>query len=269
MDNEKGQDEMMAQDWRTDCSDWDVYVSTPFNREPTSTFRSWFDRFLPVNPDWTILEIGACPGNHLAAVCHSHKYKPVALDYHPSVHQLKSSFDEIGIPDLKTIHTDFFTWEPDERFDVVMSLGFIEHFEDGAGCLSRHWKLVKEGGYLFIGLPIIGPMQHLLRYLVLPPDQYERAMRIHNLRIMNMNFLRRTMNELGVSDLLCCHYVRKMQNWFEGTDDLRERNRWVFPLWNMAARIPEALGWSCHFFSPYGILVAQKMPPGSLPGNRT
>jgi len=44
-------------------------------------------------------------------------------------------------------------WERLPAYEVVYSLGVIEHFEDLTLILREHWRLVKPGGYLILGVP--------------------------------------------------------------------------------------------------------------------
>jgi SAM-dependent methyltransferase len=47
---------------------------------------------------------------------------------------------------------DFFRAEIG-KFDLVLSLGFIEHFDDVPAAFARHVSFVKQGGRLVIGMP--------------------------------------------------------------------------------------------------------------------
>ena len=39
------------------------------------------------------------------------------------------------------------------KFDIVYSLGFIEHFDEPVGVVVRHLDLLKPGGILLLGVP--------------------------------------------------------------------------------------------------------------------
>lgn len=245
---------------RTSQHDWDSYIVNQDTTSPESSFQPWFDQWLPKNNQWRVLEIGACPGVHLASLACSHGYHPVALDFHDGVYQLPERFAGYGIPDLQIIHEDFFSWVSDEQFDVVMSLGFVEHFDDPQECMQRHWELVAPGGYLFVGLPIMGPAQLALRRLVLKRDRLDWVLRTHNLKTMNMKKMRAMISPLNSGDeILMSDYIFEMQTWFGKSDpDVRPGRNWVLSVWNTLSRIPAYLKCSSQLFSPYGLLIVRK-----------
>ena len=53
---------------------------------------------------------------------------------------------------------------PDNTFDIVYSLGVIEHSENIEKILSEHLRVLKQGGYFFITTPHLSPST-LVRYL--------------------------------------------------------------------------------------------------------
>src|SRR5438045_328903 len=119
--------------------------------QPQIRHQFLFDRYLPRNHNGSALEIGACPGSNLLALALSHGYRPVALDYLPAVRSLPSSFRKHGV-EVEIIEADFLSLPEDRKFDVVMSFGFIEHFNDAEAVLKKHWALVADNGFLVLGL---------------------------------------------------------------------------------------------------------------------
>ncbi len=154
--------------------------------QAASEFQEFLDRYLPKRKDWSVLEIGACPGSHLLAIALSHGYRPTALDYLPAVRQLPEAFARFGVHDLEVIETDFLTFSTPRKFNVVTSYGFIEHFSDPEDLIRRHWDLVAEGGYMVLGAPAFGPLQLALRRLILKPDELKQTLRAHNPGIRNL-----------------------------------------------------------------------------------
>ncbi|HZO89653.1 MAG TPA: class I SAM-dependent methyltransferase [Chthonomonadaceae bacterium] len=250
---------MEAQRCRATREYWE---GTEFNRlpsNPTSLFQPEFDRWLPKRKDWSVIEIGACPGHNLAALARSHGYHPVALDILPRVHELPAMFREFGIPDLESIEQDLLTLQTDRRFNIVISFGFIEHFDNVEPILRRHWELVAPGGFLVVGLPIFGAMQMALRRLVLTPEQLEESLRIHNTDIMDMSVLRGYCEALPDIQILKCAYIWNMDTWLSPKHPhVRRDRRLILALWKLASLLPKALRVSSKLLSPYGLIVARK-----------
>jgi SAM-dependent methyltransferase len=113
-----------------------------------------FDRYLPRDPDMTAAELGGAPGQYLAYVHRSRGYSIACIDYSKvGCDKAIQNFDLLGIPG-EVIQADLFADTPDlPRFDVVYSLGLIEHFRDSDAIVARHLRLVKPGGYLVLGVP--------------------------------------------------------------------------------------------------------------------
>jgi len=67
------------------------------------------------------------------------------------------------------------------KFDIVCSLGFIEHFDNPLSVVARHTDLLKPGGILMIGVPNLGGIYHLFLKHLSPSHDIT-----HNLKIMDL-----------------------------------------------------------------------------------
>jgi len=131
----------------------------------------------------SILEIGAAPGKWLSLFPQD-RYTVSGIEYsQQGMHALRENMDLLGIKPLDLIHGDFFTLEPRACYDVVMSLGFVEHFDDPIPVIRRHVEWLRPGGVLVIGVPnftgLHGFAQRLLDLDIL---------RAHNTTMMNRDF---------------------------------------------------------------------------------
>jgi 2-polyprenyl-3-methyl-5-hydroxy-6-metoxy-1,4-benzoquinol methylase len=231
---------------------------------PSTTYRAYFEKHLPKCKDWTVLEVGACPGTHLLAIAQSHGYKPVALDYISEVHRLPEEFRKFGIDNLEVIEADFLKMETDRRFNIVMSFGFLEHFENPSDILRRHWNLVAPGGFLFVGVPIFGPLQMLLRRFVLTPEKLAWTLGAHNQEIMNLKTLRNLCAAMpDCSTVVFASHVREMEMWFSPSNSyVRPGRAWFLYLWKICALLPKWLHVSSGLFSPYALVIVRRQPNG-------
>ena len=78
------------------------------------------------------------------------------LDYsEPGIKMSRRLFSKLNLPgisDMKHFHHDI----PEASFDLVYSLGVIEHFEDARSIVEKHLFLTKPGGRVVISIPNFG-----------------------------------------------------------------------------------------------------------------
>lgn len=133
-----------------------------------------------------VLEVGCAPGKWLAFMAKEFGLKPSGVEYSDA--GMKATLENFRILNLTpdAIFTgDFFQMKPPRQFDVVLSLGFIEHFSDVESVVSLHLQWLKPGGVLVLGVPnfrgIYSPIQHVLDKAILEK---------HNLDIMSLDYFR-------------------------------------------------------------------------------
>jgi SAM-dependent methyltransferase len=132
-----------------------------------------------------VLEIGAAPGKWLAFMNYSYGTTASAIEYSPvGAEALKNNLDLLSIPVDRVFIGDFFTIEPEPKFEAVMSFGFIEHFDDPASVVSRHLSWLAPGGKLIIGIPNFANFHGNIQK-VLDKGVYDA----HNIGIMNRDSL--------------------------------------------------------------------------------
>lgn len=140
-----------------------------------------FEKYLPKKPI-SIVEIGGAPGQYLVYMNRQFGYSVSCLDYSEvGCEKTIENFKLLGIP-VEVYHKDLFAKNLNmPQFDLVYSMGLIEHFEDVAGVVKKHLDLLKPGGILLLGLPNFRGVNHLfLRWLA--PDLLKQ----HNLKTMDI-----------------------------------------------------------------------------------
>jgi 2-polyprenyl-3-methyl-5-hydroxy-6-metoxy-1,4-benzoquinol methylase len=102
----------------------------------------------------SVMEIGGAPGQFAAYLSRYHGYEASILEYSElGCRKTEENFDLLGL-NVNVYLQDFFgDLSALPRFDVVLSLGFIEHFDDIADVLQRHISLLRPGGLLVLGVP--------------------------------------------------------------------------------------------------------------------
>jgi SAM-dependent methyltransferase len=172
----------------TDERFWDSFwdsVVIPARPDPDAAFDRCFsrvlERYLRPDPGHRLVEIGCAPGRWMV---HGHErfgYQVCGIESSPGgAATTRHNLEATGTPG-QVIEADFLTSElPWGTFDVVLSLGFVEHFTNPAPVVARHIDLLTDGGWLFLEVPNLrGVNLALLRHLRSP------LLEVHNLELMD------------------------------------------------------------------------------------
>lgn len=116
----------------------------------------------------TLLEIGCANSSWLPYFSKEFGFRVCGVDYTAQgCQQERQILTNEGVKG-EVICCDFFCPPQSMRgaFDVVVSFGVVEHFEDTAGCLRAFSEFLKPGGLLFTNIPnmagLIGSIQKLV-----------------------------------------------------------------------------------------------------------
>lgn len=141
----------------------------------------------------TVLEIGAAPGKWLSIFPHD-SFAVAGIEYsQQGMDALQKNMVLLGIQPVELMHGDFFAIEPRPFFDIVMSLGFVEHFDDPVAVIRRHIDWLRPGGALIIGVPnFTGLHGFAQRFLDLS------ILQAHNTSIMGAHFFESLPARLGI-----------------------------------------------------------------------
>lgn len=117
-----------------------------------------YGRFLPKTKGLKIAEIGSAPGWNLLNFKERLGYVPFGIEYsHVGAEQNRKKFIAAGVPAENVIEADFFSQDLHQQykeyFDVVMSGGFVEHFDNPKDVIQKHLDLLRPGGYLIVTVP--------------------------------------------------------------------------------------------------------------------
>lgn len=133
----------------------------------------------------TVLEIGAFPGRYLGYIASRYNLEPTGLDYNPDEEKVKRTMTAMGVHSFKYICSDFLHHTPLQKFDVVFSNGFIEHFSNYDEVLNKHVAYLNDGGSLLVMIPNKRYLRKVYGYLL----DYNN-LRAHNLNCMSLGMFR-------------------------------------------------------------------------------
>ncbi|HEX9318054.1 MAG TPA: class I SAM-dependent methyltransferase [Nitrososphaeraceae archaeon] len=158
-----------------------------------------FDKYLPVNENFHVLEIGGAPGQYLIYMARNFNYHLHSLDYsNIGNEQTLMNLGAANI-DVKVYERDLFSDNFNKdlpQFDLVYSLGFIEHFENLTVVVKKHLDFLKPDGILLLGVPNLGGIYRLFLEKTAP-----RHLAIHNLNSMKIKNWIKFEKELNLTAL--------------------------------------------------------------------
>jgi 2-polyprenyl-3-methyl-5-hydroxy-6-metoxy-1,4-benzoquinol methylase len=152
---------------RVEQSYWDkLYERVEFEHPRKGDFiKKCLERLIPRNVSGKAVELGCYPGRYLS-VLGDLGYELNGVDLTPKTEQLGAVLKKHGYKVGAIERKDVNEIDEAQKYDVVSSFGFIEHFENYRDILVKHANLVKSGGYLIIGAPnFTGKAQKVFHYL--------------------------------------------------------------------------------------------------------
>lgn len=172
----------------TDQKYWDKYYKTTSAQveqieKICSEYDELWDKWIRccARPPRNVIEIGAYPGRYLAYFASKYGLEVTGLDFNSDTEKIKTSMETMGITNYHLIHADFLTHQPDEKYDLVFSNGFIEHFEDYQRVLDLHVPYLNENGALMVMIP---NLNYTRKYFGMAVDRAN--LKMHNLKCMNL-----------------------------------------------------------------------------------
>jgi len=157
-----------------------------------------------INPGMRVLEIGCAPGKQLAYVSKVLGAKVSGIDYSTvGVRYTNELFSALGIAGDIRCEDMFNSNFPSNSFDVVYSIGVVEHFDDPRHLIEIHTEFICQGGTALIAIPNYGGIYGRLQSHFDPEN-----LSIHNIDMMQVDSFRRLAPRDGVSNTEAFSYGR-------------------------------------------------------------
>ncbi len=138
--------------------------------------------------DKTILEIGCAPGSFLIKLNKKFGLEPHGVEYTQNGAELTKknlTLNEVSYGEI--VHSDVFDLQYQkkyqETYDLVISLGFIEHFDDLKKTLEAHSHLAKKRGTIIVTMP---NLKYWNKHFVT-----QEVLDIHNLEVMDFSYVKK------------------------------------------------------------------------------
>ncbi|MCX2573963.1 class I SAM-dependent methyltransferase [Pedobacter sandarakinus] len=201
------------------------------------------------------IELGGFPGYYAVFLKKYLKLDVTLLDYfvHPPVVQALLEKNDLKESDIHIIETDLFNYQPEKQYDLVLSCGLIEHFNDTADIINRHIAFVKPGGTLFITLPNFNAVNGWFQK-TFDKENYDK----HNIESMNPRLLKNICEAAGLKQVQAGYFGR-FSVWLEDESQKSIAVRFFKKaVWITGKIFTKIIPFDSKNLSPYIILVAKK-----------
>ncbi|MES2417332.1 MAG: class I SAM-dependent methyltransferase [Bacteroidota bacterium] len=203
----------------------------------------------------TAIELGGFPGYYAVFLKKYLKLEVTLLDYfvHPPITNQLLQINQLKAGDIHIIETDLFKFEPEQQYDLVLSCGLIEHFNDTADIINRHIGFVKPGGTLFITLPNFKAINGWFQKKF-DKENYDK----HNIVCMDPQLLMAICESAGLTQIQSSYFGR-FSVWLEN-EKQRSLGIRLFKklIWVTGKVITKICPFDSKQLSPYIILRAKK-----------
>lgn len=144
--------------------------------------KKWISTYIDFKRINNVFEIGCYPGRYLT-IFGDQGVEVNGLDYIYEVSELSKIFDQRKYKVGKFYNDDFFKFKPDTKYDCVLSLGFIEHFQNWEDTFVKHFEYVNNNGYIVIEVPNFRGFFQRIPRMLFDYKNYKR----HNVSSMKLN----------------------------------------------------------------------------------
>lgn len=203
----------------------------------------------------TAIELGGFPGYYAVFLKKYQNLDVTLLDYfvHAPITQELLAANGLKEDSIKIIETDLFKYTTVEQFDLVLSCGLIEHFNDTADIINRHIAFVKPGGTLFITLPNFKAVNGWFQKQF-DKDNYDK----HNIHCMDPDLLAKICTDAGL-EVIQSRYFGRFSLWLENEKQKSFAVQLLKKsLWLTGKLFTKVFAFDSKLLSPYIILEAKK-----------
>lgn len=229
------------------------YNDFVFSRHEGHGIENFIKQNIPPNSNGNCLEIGSYPGPFLATFGDL-GYTLNGIDFHPgNKEKLPEWLRSLNLKTGIFVTEDFFEFNTLQKFDVVASFGFIEHFHNYQEVITKHAALVNSNGYLIITTPNFkGWIQHRLH------KTYDKTnLSFHNIESMQPGIWAAQLEKQGF-DVIYKGFFGDFWFWRapEKMNSFKKKTFWFVE--RLIPRIRKLLWFQSPAFSAYCGIVAKK-----------
>lgn len=223
-----------------------------FNNYP---FIKLLGSIIEKNKSETLLEIGGFPGYFSVWAQKSFPLKSTLFDYVviPKIINELEIKNGLNANSINIIEGDLFNFKNDKKYDIVISNGLIEHFNDTKNIIENHVVHLTENGVLIITLPNFKSLNGWFQK-TFDHENYVK----HNINCMELNLLENICKELNLTNIQV-KYDGKFMIWLENELEKPLLVRLLkFLIWLPLKITFKIIPIESQYFSPYIVITAKK-----------
>jgi len=181
------------------------------------------ERFIP-NGDGKqkSLEIGCAPGKWMLFLYEKLNYTTHGLEYIDiASKKTVENLTLCGVPQdrFNVIRADFLKEEAISKYDLVLSLGFIEHFDNYSDIFDKHLAHTKKDGYVVIGFPNFRGINYYIQLFV-DKVSGSKIIENHNISMMDRILMQNMINN-AQKDILFIDYIGGFESALFNLNDIK------------------------------------------------
>jgi SAM-dependent methyltransferase len=232
---------------------WESRIGLIFKIKPNYVFGDILGKIIADKGIKNAIELGGFPGYYSIYLKKYQKLDTTLLDYfiHPELVNKLLAANDLKPGDINIVEADLFTYQPSQKFDMVLSFGLIEHFNDTKFIINEHLKFLKPGGTLFITLPNFKSVNGWVQKNF-DKENYDK----HNINSMDLDLLKNACKELGLKDIEAC-YHGKFSVWLENKSEQKGLSKAIVKaIWLAGKVFTKIVPVESKALSPYMVVKA-------------
>jgi len=190
---------------------WESRKGLIFYLKPNYVFSDILAKLIKEKNIKNAIELGGFPGYYATYLKKYQGLDTTLFDYFIHEGLIEQLLETNGLKprDVNVIEADLFDYEVKEPYDMVLSFGLIEHFNDTKAIIESHLQFLKPGGVLFITLPNFKSINGWVQRNF-DKENYDK----HNISSMDPKLLAGYFKELGLKEVQS-NYHGKFTVWLE------------------------------------------------------
>jgi trans-aconitate methyltransferase len=234
---------------------WESKKGLAFTVPPNYTFHRLLKTLVAQRQIKSAIELGGFPGYYAIFLKKYLNVNATLFDFyvHQKVLQQVLDANSLDKETIGVIEGDLFAYQPQQQYDLVLSCGLIEHFEDTKDIIERHINFLKPGGTLFITLPNFTGVNGWVQQQF-DAENYSK----HNIKSMDIDLLKNICTALNLNNVEA-NYYGGFSIWLENRDKQPAAVKALMKtLWLAGKVFTKAVPVETRALSPYIVVKAIK-----------